>query len=367
MTPEDFHQYISRHRANLEPRRRSRLDEFFRNELLDDVGEIVIGQSRFHPADVLQKMKPEEHEQARTESKIRLYETLSESVSDTFPSPIARPFDSFINGSRGPLRRLFHMKDVWEGIVAVINGMLLAECAEKAVNLAEVLIRLDDSSEPRRVRRNELLDWRVSTRLGLIEGVLIYAEFEGLSLACASIFPIEVVGEMRRLNKVRNEFSHSQTKSDPQAAKIIEECRDDLFDVLADIQELASVELFRIEQISHSGNGVLEVERLAGYTGARRIRELAATPEQIARCVSRPRIENFDRALIKVGSEIYDASPFFYCSDDVSGHRTRLHGFKQHKQSEGKVCFEVVAEAETSEERDADFITDIDRIKQLVV
>ena len=365
MTPEDFRLAISRHSASLQPRRESRLNEFFRNELLDDVGEIVIGQSRFHPADVLQKMKPEEHEQARTESQLRHYEGLIDLVSESFPSPIARPFDSFLNGPREPLRRLFHMKDTWEGIVAVANCMVLAECAQKSIDLASALVRMDDSSPPRLIQRRELLDWRIATRLGIIEGVLIYAEHEDIELACASVFPVGVVSEMRRLNRIRNEFSHSQTRSDRQATQIIQECRQDLLDILGDLEDLTSVEMFRIDQISRA-NAVLEVESLAGYAGARRIREIAATPEQIARCVGGSAPQKFDKVLIKIGPEIYDSSPFFYCSDDVSGHRTRLHIFRHYKPSEGKIVFEVIAEGETCEENDSDFIPDIDRIRQLV-
>lgn len=357
---------VSRHSVNLEPLRESRLDDAFRNELLDDVGEVVIGQSRFHPADVLHRMKPEEHDQARAESKFKRYDVLTEIVSESFPSPIARPFDSFVNGPREPLRRLFNMKDTWEGIIAVINCMVLAECAGKSVDLAGVLIRADDSSTPRLIQRRELLDWRIATRLGVVEGILIYAEHENIELASASVVPVGIISEMRRLNRIRNEFSHSQTRSDRQANQIIDECRQDLLDVLGDLEELTSVEMFRIDQICPNGNGKLEVENLAGYAGARRIREIAATPDQITQYLSAPPVQNFDRVLIKIGPEIYDASPFFYCSDDVSGHRTRLLFFRQHKSSERKIAFEVIADGETCEEPDYDFIRDIDRIKGLV-
>lgn len=366
MTPEDFELVFSRHSGSLQPRREARLDEFFRNELLDATGEVVIGQSRFHPADVLQMMKPEEHDQARTESKQRYNERIGEFVSESFPSPIARPFDSFVNGPREPLRRLYHMKDTWEGIVGVAYCMILAECAERGIRLEGVLVRTDDNSTPRRIRRGELLDWRIATRLGVIEGVLIYAEHHSINLACAAIVPIGVISEMRRLNSVRNEFSHSQTRSDRQALSIIEECRQDLLDILGDLEDLTTVEMFRVDQVARNGGGTLEVENLAGYAGARRIRELRATPDQILSCVSRPSIQNFNRTLIKMGSDIWDASPFFYCSDDISGHRTRLHIFKQHKPSECKVTFEVVAEGETIENEDTDFIADLNRIKDLV-
>ena len=197
VTPAAFNQAMSRHSANLEPRRQSRRDEFFRDELLDDCGEVVIGQSRFHPADVLEKMKPGEHEDARIESKRRFYDKLAQTVCDMFPSPIARPFDAFVNGSRDPLRRLFHMRDTWEGDVAVLHGILLAECADKAVDLACVLVRRDNISNPTPLQRRDLLDWSISARLGLIEGILIHAEHEDLGLDCSSVIPIDVVSAMR--------------------------------------------------------------------------------------------------------------------------------------------------------------------------
>ena len=250
--------------------------------------------------------------------------------------------------------------------MAVANCMLLAECAEKGIQLAGVLVRTDEGSAPRPIQKRELLDWRIATRLGVIEGVLIYAENESIDLACASIIPAGAISEMRRLNKVRNEFSHSQTRSDRQALSIIDECKQDLFDVLGDLEDLTSVEMFRVDQVAPNGRKTLEVENLVGYAGARRIRELDVTPDQILRYVSRPSIRDFHRTLIKVGSDIWDASPFFYCSDDVSGHRTRLHIFKQHKPSESKITFEVVAEGEPLENPDSDFIADLDRIKDMV-
>jgi len=366
VTPETFNQIVLRHRANLELRRQSRFDEFFRNELLDDVGEIVIGQSRFHPADVLERMKPEEYERAQVESKRRQYDQLIETVCEAYPSPIARPYDSFTKGSRLPLRRLLYMKDTWEAVTATLYAILLSECIGRAVDLSNVLVRTDSSGIPTPIRRRDLLDWRISMKLGIIEGILVYAEEQLLELACSSVIPLDVVGEMRRLNDVRNEFSHSQTKSDRQASRIIEECEQDLLDVLGDLHKLDEVELFRVEGVSRLGNVALEVERLAGYTGARRIVELSATADQLGRSLSGQMIDNFDRVLMKLGIEIYDLSPFFYCSDDVSGHRTRLHMLKQHKAQEGKLLFEIVAESEVSAEPDDDFLADIDLVKSMV-
>lgn len=365
MTLELFHEIIRRYSANLEPRRARELEDFFRNELFDDVDEIVIGQSRFHPADVLEKMKPSEYALARSESDSRYYDQISEIVCAKFPSPIARPFHDYLYGQRSPLRRLLYMKDTWEAAVAVVHGILVAECAEKSVDLSNVLIRMDGLSNPTNLRGRHLLDWRISTRLGVVEGILVHAEIEGIDLAAAAIIPIDAIGEMRQLNQIRNEFSHSQTQSDRQANRIIEDCKDDLLHVLGDLQYLQNIELFRIDQICPPGRATLEVEKLAGHTGARRIDELSATPDQVARCFGKESLRNFDRVLIKVGSEIHDASPFFYCSDDDTGHRTKLHRLKQHKSTEGKIFFEVTGEAVTIEQDDADFIVDIERVMTL--
>ena len=105
-------------------------------------------------------------------------------------------------------------------------------------------------------------------RIGLIEGVLNRAHDLGVDLQIASLLPIDVLGEVRRLNVVRNSFSHESAKSEVQAKAIIEEAYPVFREVLLDLRELQSIDLIRIHSIQ--AGGTAEIERLNGHAQSRR-------------------------------------------------------------------------------------------------
>jgi len=69
---------------------------------------------------------------------------------------------------------------------------------------------------------------------------------------------------MRRLNDIRNGFSHEQTKSEKQAEEIIDECEPDLLDILADLDGLQQVRFYRLHGISRRSANTLELSRWPG-------------------------------------------------------------------------------------------------------
>ena len=172
-------------------------------------------------------------------------------------------------------------------------------------------------------------------------------DINNVQMASRDIIPVEVIGEMRSLNDIRNGFSHAQTKSETQAKKIIEESEQDLLDVLHDLEELASLEMFRVHQIATAHPNTLEVERLCGIRMARQIHNEVVTPAVVATCAAISFAGDCDPVLFSWSGDAFLASPYLYCGNDASGHHTRVFMFK--RQQDGVVEFEVSAHSESIE------------------
>lgn len=347
-------------------RREARHVQFFREGLLGKVEEVQIAGEAFHPADILEAMAAETFRIAWSESEEQFLEDVAESVLSAYPSPIALAFNAFKYGSKQSLVRLGFMRDTWEAAVSVIFTLVLSECAARNWKIAEVLLRDGRANNPRSIRNRDLFSDKIATRLGCIEGVLLYARVNGLPLMTMDLVPVEVVDEMRRLNDVRNGFSHEQTKSEKQAQEIIEECEGDLLDVLADLEGLQEAEFCRLHGISKNAANTLEIERLSGHVIARRILDLPVQSSGVAACAALVLPGDFDPVCIHCRGEVFAASPYFYCADDDSGHQTRMLFLKQIRAAERRVRYEISGQSETL---DIDLVKvqpEIDRMKLLM-
>lgn len=341
ITPQQFNTVTTGANQRLRADREASRQEYFRNGLLGDVGEVVIAEETFHPADILAKLAEETYRVARSESDQRYLEEAAERTVDSYPTPVALAYNAFLHGSTHPLTRLTHMRDTWEAIVSVCFSLVLTECASQNIKLSDVVIRDGPNNNPRPLAKRDLKSDSISVRLGCVEGILVFAKLMGLNIKAAQIIPVEVVGEMRRLNDIRNGFSHEQTKSDVQAAKIIEECEGDLLEVLSDLCGLAEVECYRVHGVSSVHANTLEVEILKGCSIARRISPLAVDAAEIALCTGISRPGDFDPVFVRCHSSMHIAAPYLYCQHDDTGHQTRVLMFKRVLAADAKARFEI--------------------------
>lgn len=259
ITAAQFAHELSGARGRLLQQREAKRERFLRDGLLGDDGEIQIASETFHPADILATMATETYRITRAESDEKFWEETADRVLARYPSPIALAFNGFLYGSKQPLARLHFMRDTWEAAVSVVFGLAISEYVQRNYKLSEVLIRDGPNNAPRSMKASDLFSDRIAVRLGCVEGLLLNARVMGLSLSTADLIPVEVIDEMRRLNDLRNGFSHEQTKSEKQADEIIEECKPDLLDVLSDLEGLREARLFRLHGISNHTANTLEV------------------------------------------------------------------------------------------------------------
>ena len=327
----------------LTERRKSRDAAGYRDWCESSYGIVEVGQEQFHPADVLERMAPDAARRGRDDWSEMVRKDLEQTVCEQFPAPIAVPFHGFLEGSRSSLMRLHRLRDTWESLIRLLAAIALSEAAVSTTSLAPLVLR-DGKDQPwRECKRRDLLSDKLTVRIGLVEGVLHRAHELGVDLQVASLLPIDVLGEVRRLNVVRNSFSHASTKSDVQAEAIIKEAYPVFREVLFDLHDMQSIDLIRIHSIQAGGKA--SVEQLKGHAQSRRISEFALDADAAVLVMSAKPVVGMDRVFACVGGLTLDLSPFSYAADDDSGHRTSMWDFKSKKDNEWHL--ECVADSTT--------------------
>lgn len=324
-------------------RRFARDEQDYRDWCELSYGTIKVGHEEFHPADVLDKLAPDAARRGRDDASVQVREDLEQTVCEQFPVPIAAPFYGFLEGPRQPLQRLHRLRDSWESLVRLLAALALSEAVRCPTPLGPLTVREGKDQGWRECRARDLRTDKLAVRIGLIEGILYRGHQVGVELRVASLIPAEVIAEIRRLNAVRNGFSHEATKSDAQAMKIIDEAYPVMREILLDLRDMQSVELLRVQAIQPGGQA--EVEKLAGHAQSRRIHEVVLDADAAALAMAAAPVDGMSRVLARVSGLALDLSPFLYADDDDTGHRTRVFHFKCKRADDWQM--ECVADSTT--------------------
>ena len=329
--------------ALLLTRRGVRNEQAYRDWCVETNGMVEIGEESFHPADVLDAMSADAARRGRDDVAAQVQREIEQTVCERFPAPIAIPFQAFVEGPRAANVRLQRLRDTWESLVRVLASIALAEAVSSDQLFAPLPLRDGADQGWRACKRRDLFSDKLSVRIGLIEGVLHRAQELGVPLRLAAIVPQDILAEIRRLNVVRNGFSHGAAMSEVQAQKLIDEIYPAVVDLLLDLRGLEEVEFVRVCSV-RPGNKA-DVEKLTGHAQSQRIGELALDQRTGMVVAAAERVEGFDRVLVRLGNALLDLSPFVYAADDETGHRTRVFQFK----SKSAECWslECVADATT--------------------
>ncbi|MCF5144399.1 hypothetical protein GIW41_15650 [Pseudomonas sp. PA-6-1D] len=330
--------------------RREKDEQRYRRWCEESFGMVEVGPEIIHPAEVLDACRADAARRGRDEVRASWRADVEDKVCERFPAPIAVPFNSFLHGSLDPLKRMLHMKDAWEGLIHLLAALTLAECASAGAAFGGFHVRNSEANTPKICSKGDLKTNSLALRIGLIEGALDRAQTLGLPLSMASIISRGLIQEIRRLNAVRNEFSHEAVKSDKQAEEIISDAYPLLREILVDLADLEQVELFRLRTIKLGSPPQAEAERLQGYAQGRRVKELPLDASSSLIAISATPIGTYDRVLASLGGGLVDLSPFFYAFEDVTGRRTHIGFFKFNK--DGKWNLEIIGESKSVEDLD---------------
>lgn len=321
--------------------RETRDEDRFKEWCLENSeGYVQVGEHKFHPATVL-TLKEGAVEKARAECKQRLREQDEETIYSQFPSPIAVPYHQYLNGPRDPAVRLLRMRDTWEGAVHLLWSLAIAEAVE--IGIAGVPLQIIERDSRRSLRAKDLRSDSLALRIAVLDGLVEHWRQQNMRSLVADLIPTGVIDELRRLNAVRNGFSHTGAPSDTQSNRLIDESAPLLHDSLVDLLDLTQIRLFRLGRITPGSTPTAEVEPLIGHARSRSIRDLPLDSGTTQLVMQAGKVGNFDRVLARIGPRMLDLSPYFYCCDDPTGHHTLILFYK-HRHN-GKCNFEVVGES----------------------
>ena len=155
-------------------------------------------------------------------------------IWNEFPMPIAYSFYRAEHGYENYNQRLDFLKDTWESLVAFIFAMVIGEY--RCLGL---------SMEGTNIKMSHVLSDSLSAKLLVAEQLLQKSKDDKYKLESSKIIPLDVIGNIRTLNQVRNGFSHQAAKSETQAASIFSDHFDEVFDILQKLQGLKDVTLMR--------------------------------------------------------------------------------------------------------------------------
>jgi hypothetical protein len=306
---------------------------------------VEMGEERFHPADILDRLSPEAARLGRADAHDSFRSEVEEKVCEQFPCPVAVPFHAFLHGSSEPLLRLYGLRDAWEGLIHLIFALSLSEATTSLKGIWGFKIRESEYVNVRDCKQRDLVGDRLSTKIGIAEALLNQFRILRIADELTEVLSPGIIAEIRRLNSVRNEFSHLGALSELQATALIEEAYPSFLEIMVDIADLSNIELVRIRGIRPGSPSLAEVERLTGHALSRRIRALELKSNTSSVVLAAGRVGDLDRVLVEIGTRILDLSPFFYACDDESGHRTRVMFFKS--KGYGNWKFEIVGESVT--------------------
>lgn len=321
--------------------RETRDADRYKQWCIDRLGGVVqIGDYNFHPAQVL-TLKEGATERTQATCRVQLKAEDEVTICEQFPAPISVPYYQFLYGPREPSKRLRRMRDTWEGLINLLFALAVSEATQFGIGTHPVKVIQSASSSD--VKAADLRTDKLSNRIGLLAGLLDSWRTAGVQSAVLDLLPLGVVEELRRLNSVRNGFSHLGTQSDSQERALIDETAPILHESLVDVLELANVRVMRLSRFVPGAPPSAEVEILKGHSTSRRIDDLPLEPADALLAMQAGRVDVYDRVLAKIGGRMLDLSPYFYAFDDNSGHHTWLAFFK--KRNGGQCHLEVVGEA----------------------
>lgn len=302
------------------------------------------------PSRVLFVMSPDTYEAAFSDFLLQREEDIRETVLEAFPSLIAYYFYRFEHGYENELQRLHFLRDTWEAVVDVLHALAVAELRHRKLPLSEPL------------KFKNLLSDSVAQRLENIEEIAKQITAGGRRPEFQSILSPTTLATMRDLNQSRNAFSHGAAQSEAQALNWINECLDDVLDVLHDLEDLQNVLFLRY--LNQPNATTLRCETFKGHSGAKTIKNFPLNSKQIADSSS---YFQQDHLLVILGAEILSLRPIIHFRDDANGHQTRLcvlrktHGDAPNRTIE----YAVVGKAESHTVSRSVFTAELTEIRHL--
>lgn len=319
------------------------------DDSLDSDGAINIAGGDFLPSVILSSLDENLYRQALLEFQQQDTIDLIDRVIQEYPTPIAYHFYIATKEDYPVERRFTALKDTWEALIYLLFSLILGEFTARK-------LFLQISNKP---TWKYLCEWRLATKLDIIQKLYDLAQANNYILACQKILSPDLVSRIRVLNRVRNEFAHSATWSTSQTEERLGQHLNDVIVILRLAQELQNVKIVRF------GEGTDRYKRIRFNIFAGRYLDHDTKIEDITEyTIHDDSILHKDNILVMHDSQIYSICPWYHFIMIDEGHGIRLCYFKE--QDDSSLEFEVLGQARKQSFPKTNFISQIDVIENLL-
>jgi hypothetical protein len=324
--------------------RRQFLERRYREVYLPDMHDpFEVDGFPLKPAEALEKCRPDQYQIALTEYARREGEAALENACDTFPAPVAIALYRALNSASNEHERLMHFRDTAEALILVLLAVVVGECRRKGVKLKGVMFP-NPSGRPEELTAKKLLSDSVAHRLAMLDGMLSSLTGQ-VTLVCIGRIPADAVRRLSDFKDIRNDFSHYQTMSEPEAALVCQDLREQLADAMLAFEWLAETELVIFDRAVTGRPNAAKFEVHNGNSQNKAYKERDLAPAALGKCLGLT-TGQLDRPLFHCGGDVFEATPYLHSALTTKGHRRHVWLLKRCRG--GDLEFEVAGEREVS-------------------
>lgn len=334
----------------------------FRATLEEEPGIVSIAGESFHPADILRSLAPLAYQTALGEFvQERLASALARAC-DEFPAPIAIALYRALYSASNEHERLLHYRDTAEALIIVLLAVVVGECRAKGVKLRGVTFP-NPSGRPEELTARKLLSDSVAHRLAMLDGLL-----SGLtgqrSLICIRSIPRDAVQRLSEFKDIRNDFSHYQAMSEPEAAVVCQDLHEQLADAMLAFEWLAETELVIFDRAVTGKPNVAKFEVHNGNSQNKAYKDRDLAPAALGKCLGLTAAQ-LHRPLFHCAGELFEATPYLHSALTTKGHRRHIWLLKRARAAD--IEFEIAGEREVCTVADSAATVEVKVLEELFV
>lgn len=300
------------------------------NESLDEEGEINIADISFQRSRILFELAKESYKDAYNEFREQEFESLKQTVFDSYPACIAYNFrlSEKGEGSTDPVRKLLHLKDSWEAIIYVLYALVMGEVRHRKVDLkaAQIFVSLDSSGSPVYASFNtdKILSEAVKQRIHNIKAIIQHSKTNSLGFKCECIEE-SLLDDLMQLQDIRNDISHHAAPTREQAEAELKQVVPLFHTMLAKTTFLGNCKILRFENYTSD----CRCESFNGHSLNREydIHSLVDPQKTYVLGLGQEQLFTF------WDGECFSLSPFLHFDKDVTGHESYICFYKYRKDS----------------------------------
>ncbi|NMC64155.1 MAG: hypothetical protein GYA55_13405 [SAR324 cluster bacterium] len=307
------------------------------NDWLDEEEPVQIAGIAFPRSRILYEMENDTYFDAYTEFQEQEFQDLKQTVFDVYPAIIAYNLrlSEKGEGADDPVRKILHLKDMWEAVVNVLYAVVMGEVRFRNVDLktCQVITGYGTGGNPNlnNFNTDRILTDSIKQKILNIKSIILHCTSHHLGFKCEEI-DVTLLDDLSSLNDVRNDVSHHGTSTREQAEQELSLVAPIIRSMLAKTRFLERCQILRFESYASS----CRCESFIGHSLNREFDSYPFTDPQKSRVISYGQ----EQLLVKWDEECFSLSPFLHFDRDNSGHESYLCFYKGKKN--GKYWFEPV-------------------------